>query len=260
MSEGAWSNQVRSRVIIAGPPPASGLYVYSPSIGKNNLVETVGITTGGKDPSGNVVLAGNTQYMNQAGTYYALQEAGGAGSVPLVRWLVSSGDQTGTYSTLFIVGLVTSAGLNGIDLGSAALFANPPQCFSAPLFARNPVTPASGAETWHAATPAGSWANITGAALEYRLMPDNTVEVHGQLTIPAGVTGPSNTITTLPAAYRPPNRNEPVYLVENLAASPFTGTIHHGLVRTATGNLDIFGAATAGNTLNVQIRYPLDGT
>ena len=191
---------IANRVYIVGP--GGGMFVYNPTQAKNNLVETAGITGAMKDKFGNTILPGDTLYMNQGGTYYALQIAGGAGSVPLVHWWVSPTDQTGTYTTLFVVGLAVSAGLNGIDLGSAAAFANPPQCFSNPLFAQNPVTPGSGAETWHNIIPDAGWTVAT--SLRYKLLPDGLVYLYGDLTHAAITAATSiNSVNPLPGPYRP---------------------------------------------------------
>jgi hypothetical protein len=108
-------------------------------------------------------------------------------------------------------------------------------------------------ETWHAVSYANSW-TTDGEALEYKLMPDNTVQLSGRMNIPAGVTNPS-TVCTLPSGYVP-DRTEPVYVVEN-AGPPYAATAHYAEVETS-GNLVIYGSMTPGNTMSVSARYPLD--
>lgn len=251
----SYSNVVANTVTIVGPN--GGMFVYSPTKAVNNLVETDGLTVAGHDSVGNTTLPGTVQYMQQGGVYFALQITGGSGNVPQIKWLISSGDQTGTYSTLFIVGWTASAGQNGIDLGSAAAFANPPQCFSSPLLARNPTTPASGADTWHTLALSGSWTAVASQIPQYKLMNDNTVMIVGQAVVPAGVTGPGNTVGVVTGPYVPA-RSQSCPTIDTLAASPFTATAHSLTIRTTSGNVDVFGAATAGNTLTLNVRYPLD--
>ena len=233
MSGPAWSNQVQNKVLVAGV--GGGVFVYDPTVANGNLIASITDATTG--PTGETTQQGITSY--QKGT---------AGFTRLINHAVSFNDGSGT--TWLIVSFLPGPRL-AFEAPNGILFLDA----NGMLHASDPSNVNNNAP-WVRPTPAGLWANITGAELEYMLMPDDTVSVHGQLTIPTGVTGPSNTIATVGAPYVP-SRNEPVYLVENLAASPFTGTIHHGLVRASTGNLDIFGAATAGNTLNIQVRYPL---
>jgi hypothetical protein len=110
----------------------------------------------------------------------------------------------------------------------------------------------TGPETWHAATPAGSWTALE--TLAYRRSPDGYVDLSGRLTVPSGVTSPA-TVTTLPAAYAPAR-------TETFAATVNNGsTIYIVLALIDTGaNIRIYGpsaALTAGYTLNIGGRYPL---
>jgi len=228
-----------AQVIVGGPSTAgTGVFVYDPTVATGNLIAS--ITDSTTSPTGDTTLVGITSY-----------KKGTSAHVQIINQDVNIQDEAGRSWTIAADG--TSADLVILTPGGSKMFLAQAG-YWVPLDPNSSVP-----ETWHALTPSGSWANVTGEELECRLMPDNTVAVHGQLTIPTGVTGVANTITVLGAKYRPPNRNEPVTLTENLASSPFTGTTHIGLVRT-NGNLDIFGAATNGNTLSVQIRYPLDGS
>jgi hypothetical protein len=232
MAGSSWTNQVVNRLIVAGSGPGTGVFVYDPTAGAGNLIASM--TDATTDQLGNTTQPGVTSYNPATGAFARLfggnvniQDAGGN------PWTISAVTVSGTP----YLQLISNLG------GSAPLYMDAQGMLHHDL-------------TWTSATPAGSWTNVTGQALEYKLMPDNTVVMQGQLTIPAGVTGAANTFTTVNAAYQP-SRNQPVTLTENLAASPFTGTTHVGLIR-ASGNCDIFGAATNGNTLTVQIRYQLD--
>lgn len=229
---------------------SAGQFFYSSTPAANNLIYSVAIA-GGTDQFGNVYLAGTTTYHHNIvnGNYWIAVNTNALTTNQNGIVFYTAATEAGPWTA--------QANIGNDNAGNLFLGATSNIIAGVPVIPFAPST--STPETWHAATLSGSWANVTGQALQFRLMADNTVEVHGQLVIPAGVTGPSNTIATLPAGYTPATRNEPVTLLENLAASPFTGTAHLGVVRT-TGNLDVFGAATAGNTLNVQIRYPLDGT
>jgi hypothetical protein len=134
-------------------------------------------------------------------------------------------------------------------LGSQLYVANTGS--AATLLAQEPgnLTP----ETWHAVSYLNSW-TTDGEALSYKLMPDATVQLSGRMTIPAGVTNPS-TVCTLPTGYVPA-RTEPVYVIEN-PGPPYLAVPHYAEVTTG-GNLTIYGAMTAGNTMSVSARYPLD--
>jgi|SRR5215831_3982658 len=136
--------------------------------------------------------------------------------------------------------------------------ANPPLYLSdttGMLYAANPASLGQ-PDIWHVCTLSGGWTHVASQGLTYTLLPDDTVHLHGQMTVPSGVTGPANTITTMPIGYRPANRNEPLAVVETLPSSPYTGTVHQLLVRTS-GVCDLFGAATSGNLLMVNVRYPV---
>lgn len=252
-----WQSNVFPYIIITGSPPHTGLYVYTPTPGKNNLVETVGITTGGTDSFGNTILAGDTLYMNQAGTYYALQIAGGAGSVPLIHWWISSGDQTGTYSTMFVVGAASGATASlGIDLGSAAPFGNPPQCFSQPLHAQNPVTPASGAETWHSL---GTLANYSIVTARYSLSNANEVRLQIDVSSSGANAGTTTFANTLPGAYIPATAN-PNGLHLPLASTRVVTAADSWprLFISSTGQVQIVQTAAVNNTLGTAVSVPLD--
>lgn len=99
-----------------------------------------------------------------------------------------------------------------------------------------------------------SWTHAaTGTDLEYMLMSDGTVMLSGRLTN-AGVPANPSVICTLPSGYQP-TRQVPIYAIEH-GATPFTGIAHTVLVGT-NGNVSIYGAFAAGNTLEINGRFSL---
>lgn len=109
-------------------------------------------------------------------------------------------------------------------------------------------------ETWHTAALSGSWTAVQ--AFEYALMPDNTVQVSAELTVPSTIVA-SSVLTTLSSGYWPA-RTEHILGLEN-AGTPFTGIVHVVEVSTS-GVVTVFGTVTSANTLRVFGRYPLGTT
>lgn len=127
--------------------------------------------------------------------------------------------------------------------------------FTGPAGAFDPTAAASGTwkpETWHTLTPASGWTAPT--PLQYKLMPDNTVMVTGLLTVPSSPANPA-LVATLPNFYLPA-RSESLTAIEN-PATPYTAVPHVCSVSTA-GAIQVYGALTAGNSLRVYGRFPLD--
>jgi hypothetical protein len=111
---------------------------------------------------------------------------------------------------------------------------------------------------WVSIGLAGSWTNITGFGLEARLNADDTVSIHGMVSIPSGTIAGGNAITgTFTAPYRP-SRDEPILSIEH-NPSTYAGTAHTCIL-SAAGVLSMYGTGTSGNRLSIQARYPLHST
>lgn len=110
------------------------------------------------------------------------------------------------------------------------------------------------AEVWHNAMLSNSWTNAAGTC-RYQQNNDNTLSIMGRLTVPAGAANPS-TIFTLPAGWTPAT-TQPAYAIEHASSSPYATTAHAVLVN-ASGTVAIYGATTNPNTLEVNIRVPLN--
>lgn len=210
---------------------------------------------GGTDSVGNVYLDGSTTYHqnNVGGSYFI------AVQTPVIT---STGNTVQYWTAATQAGPWTQQANIAIDnTGDYGIGANSNIVVTAPVSHIQVQGAFTGfpPEPWNPLTPSGSWTNVANQGIEIKMMPDKTVMIEGILTVPAGVTGPGNTMTVIPAAYRPATRDESVTIIETLTVSPFTATAHLGLVR-ANGNFDCFGAATAGNLMRIpSIRYALDG-
>lgn len=102
----------------------------------------------------------------------------------------------------------------------------------------------------HLAAFQNSW---TGT-LKYKLNPDLKVTVSGLLTVPAGVSNPSNINVALGTAWQPAT-NQPLNAVDN-GVSPFAGNAKVCEMQTS-GVIHVYDAI-AGDTLRVFGDYPLD--
>lgn len=110
-------------------------------------------------------------------------------------------------------------------------------------------------EVPHTVTYLNSWTNAGGTDLQYMLMPDGLVHINGRLTVPAGTSNPSE-VCSFPSAYWPAaGRTTPFVCMEH-GGTPYVGTIHLALINTS-GNLNIYGALTTGNTLEINASYSL---
>jgi hypothetical protein len=115
-------------------------------------------------------------------------------------------------------------------------------------------------ESWHVVTYQNSWtAAGAGFDLKYKLMPDSTVHLTGRLTVPSSPANPS-VITALPAAYCPANKTETMTAQTNTSTSPYTAQLFLLLINTSanSGTIAVYGALTAGTTLDIQGRFPLN--
>lgn len=58
-------------------------------------------------------------------------------------------------------------------------------------------------DSWHSFTPGASWTIPTGGFAQYRLTPENELQISAVIQAPTGSTVNNVTITTFPAGYRP---------------------------------------------------------
>lgn len=108
-------------------------------------------------------------------------------------------------------------------------------------------------DAWHGATltTPGNW--TINASPEYKLYPDNTVGISGELTAAANVATQAN-LLTLPTAYRPATAQRITACTNNGTTSVAACLI---TISTA-GVVQTIPAIATGNTLNLNIRFPLD--
>jgi hypothetical protein len=182
-----WTNQVvqASEVIIAGFPDA--LLVYSGTPGPNKLALSIVQTAEQEDPYGNLMPAGLTVYgeVNPPGP--GVGTAMSIGFNGIMSWVTNF---DGVNSQQSIWDQQSAYTLNATEwVVSVPMFANEPG-------SANLTVP----EVWHSVTPP---TGLTGT-LRYMLMPDDTVQVNGQLTVAStAASGTITLITGLAAAYTP---------------------------------------------------------
>ncbi len=154
-----------------------------------------------------------------------------------------------TYSTTSaLIGAISPVA--GTDANGNAYAAG----FTGNITAIQPASSPAVLETPHIVSYANSWTKVSaGLDLEYILLGTNTVHISGRITN-AGTPSNPSTICTLPTGYLPA-RQQAINVVEN-PASPYTGIAHILLVNT-NGIVALYGAFTAGNTLNINGVYSL---
>lgn len=134
----------------------------------------------------------------------------------------------------------------GVNAPDAFLIYFSPGNLASSYIAYTPSESAGVVEQWNAVTFVNGWANAaSGAGMQYKrcAAPDNTVELVGRLTAPAGIAG-NQTIFTLPALYRP------LSLQGVIGINVTTGAV----VRFTMTNGGVFqyqSGAAAGNTIDV---------
>ena len=110
-------------------------------------------------------------------------------------------------------------------------------------------------DTWHPATYAGTWATSGSGALQYKMMVDNSVWIHGRINNSANqVSG--NTITTLPSGYFNSTRNTHTWATCSVAN---TNTVMPMELNTS-GASQILNPYITGTNVIVNVRIPLDIT
>lgn len=108
-------------------------------------------------------------------------------------------------------------------------------------------------DTWHAATltNSGDWTAVV--ALSYKLNPDNSVSLVGELNS-TGIIATSRALATLPAGYRPLSN-------VRLSCNYNTGTSTVGAVLitlNSSGNLVTIPSIPASSTLNIECQFRTD--
>jgi hypothetical protein len=124
------------------------------------------------------------------------------------------------------------------------------------LAAQEPGAANNTPEVWHKATYTSGWsAAATGTDVYYKLTADNFVEIHGQVKYSSAISaGASSVVCTLPAGYRPANRNEVAVVVAGTGSSALTEL-------TPSGSLNVYGitgGSAANLTYQINTRIPLD--
>jgi hypothetical protein len=231
--------------------------------------------TAGSAPGGGGGAGGFNTTNNNGGT-------GGSGSHGQVRLTYSSGnptillsvaaasgsDQFGTAypaglawngARAAFAGVITSpsgSGLiaaqavsSGTDVNSNAFAAG----FTGPVSAFQPASSPTVVETWHTATLTNSGDWTTVVALSYKLYPDNTVGLVGELNS-TGTIVTNRNLMTLPTGYRPLSN-------VRLSANYNTSTTTVGAVLLAinsSGVVTTFPSIPASSTLNIECRFRTD--
>src|SRR5215831_17079522 len=101
--------------------------------------------------------------------------------------------------------------------------ANPPLYLSdttGMLYAANPASLGQ-PDIWHVCTLSGGWTHVASQGLTYTLLPDDTVHLHGQMTVPSGATGP-------PTATSPWRWSRPCHQAPTPALSTSCWSAHPG--------------------------------
>lgn len=256
-----------NQVIVFGPTGRPvGVFVYQPGtipgpgnqpIGWvtasatdpfGNVLPVTG--TGGKDASGYFAIHGSEAVFNVTGSPAALAgilAALNPGEVRLespaqvvadpqaVMQLLSKAANGGTFPVVNLLS-GTALGVTGPVTATGGTAANP-----------TVITNEAG---WNTLTLQNGWA-ASGGNVRYRLMPDNSVWVLGQLN-PAALT--STTFATMVAPYVPSVGGD--FAVAAHTATPPT----QGLFTRAanTGVLSALNATVGSGIFGVNMRYPLD--
>jgi hypothetical protein len=250
LAPGGSAGVFKGRLVVifgTGSTGATGLFVYSPTPGKNNLVYSI-VAAAGHDSYGNTVFAGASSYVHLAPTYYAIAVAAGSGITPAITYYQSPGDQTSVYTIMFALSAYTNAGgspgLSLADVPSAV----PPNAWDGPLVA---LSPANIAETWHLLTPAAGWANNGGAepSLSYRLTVLGDVELLGHVN---GTIAGSTTIGTLPANYFSGSVSYTVPLVVSSSAGVTAGQTPRLSLTAGSGALVVKGLSNGAATVELD--------
>lgn len=274
----------------------NGMYFYSGTAGSGNLVMSlVPGTATVTDPFGNSCPPGFTvgqstatqiQMVSSSGTgkvVFKLNNASyhdggmqGVLGVNFAELTIQGPNKTTAGHTDFVTEVLSSSDGSTTSAGWALVYVDANSVsnttaygdwtgFNIPAGKITAVTPGTGtgptnaatAETWHT-MPAfiNSFSHGTPAP-SYKLMPDNTVQLAGVVTLPGSGSYNSINFTTLPSGYRP------ISLKRLPASISAVGTYNgdpHVFIDTS-GNMQIVGYPSAQNGQTFWLdgmRFPLD--
>lgn len=115
----------------------------------------------------------------------------------------------------------------------------------------NPTT--GNAETWHPFNPlSNSWAVPSGGFAQYRITPQNELQISALIQAPASSVN-GVTIATFPAGYRPASMHQPV-----VSTSALIGSVGNGYVTITSGGVMQSSNIGAGATVGIEAKIPLD--
>lgn len=286
---GSWSNTSTELVIIQAGGTFTGLFVYSPTIGADNLVASIAAQAG-TDPYGNPYLQGVAVYTGEGadgnifmqmdpsiGAWVSGQMKSGAwdqnnaGSIqvldadPGIGLQVASMTFQTPVNTAFLDGIaaIWSSGAGGKTTGDAAA----PHMTVTDRLGTSPVdTYQSGslikttnngtAYTWQTPTPLGTgWAlgpnSGTVLPLQYRLDPLDNLVFAGAVHTTS--TTPATTLFTLPSGYRP-SVTQRVVCVSNASGTP---TVRMVEINSNGGVLIENNLTTASTDVYLNFSIPL---
>lgn len=291
MAGSAWTNQIQNTVIVAGPTGTiTGFFVYSGTPGPGNPPVgswTIPGTT--KDPFGNTIsdslvigqqgngqvriVPGNPSFITfpVTGTWQTLPVITAVSSSSASLNIEGGSDTTGKDFVFMQLnsGIAGSGaqwfavyhdGNGGNNTQIEGTFAGLQLPVVASMSAVAPGTGTSttnpaGVESWHTATITGAGFSAGTPAPSYKLYPDDTVSVGGQVSVTSGTT--SGTIFTLPAAYRPSTTKK--FALTFSAGTPATaGNCQATISSSGTVQLSA-GPTGSAYSINLDvIRFPLD--
>jgi hypothetical protein len=292
--DGAWTNQLLNLLILSAAQSGfSGLFVYSPAPGPGNLVASFSAVAGTDRPFGNTYPAGLVIGVNTSTQLQLISSSGagilnflanttsitngfllGEGGIPstivlqgpfdgtagwndYIQQLIASSNGSSTPAFLQL-GYVDANGVThgylvespaGLVISAGSILAVTPGTGTSPA---NPATQ----ETWHTMPAFNANFSHGSPVPAYKLNPDNTVSLTGQVNVTAGTT--SGTVVTLPtAAYFPQSvKTFPIPISAGTPAAAGSARVNIGTI----GNIVLAG----GPTVNAYIfsldgmRYPLD--
>lgn len=213
MSGSAWSNQIVSRVIIAGANGQELVYDQAPPVFGHLIASILGANF--TDPYGNLGLAGITGYGNigtpsihflavqiiNNGIYISTSVTEAGPWTQIARVVFAQPASVGTANTGLLLQNNNSAAqliLAGNDSAGAGRIVA-----LSSFIHRNDPNAVNAVEGWHAMSLLNGWANQPGnTAARYRLLPApaNCVQIEGVLVATAATAG---TFFTLPSGYVP---------------------------------------------------------
>jgi hypothetical protein len=191
------------QVIVFG---SSGVFVYHGSITEGNLIEShTDVSFTGPGPAGEAIVGGDTVYTIQGGTAYAIQRTGF-----IIMDVYSASSQLGPYSIItgWQIGISTAGSSYEVKVsvpgGNSVIVSTLNTEVTGPFnstggTASNPTLITT--DSWNAMTLSSPFSAGTPAP-EYRLYPDNTVHLKGQVSLIANAAAFS-AFQQLPAGYIP---------------------------------------------------------